>query len=422
MRAERSQRRILLLDCDAFFVQVARLENPDEAGRARLLLVGGSASGRGVVTSASYEARTYGVHSAMPMAEALRLCPDALVVPVPRRACSERSRAIREVLGSLAPVVQAASIDEFYLDLSGTERLLRDESLGDTARRIRQRVLDETEISVSIGAGTGRLVAKLAAGRAKPAGVHVVPGGKEADFLSSFALSQIPGVGPALLEALHDRGLNSVQDLVGVEEAWLRRWFGEARGRWLWERSRGIDPSPVVAEEERKSISSERTFHRDLSDPELLERHLLQLVISVGESLRGKGLSARTITVKIRDSDFRTRQSSQTIDPAFESDRLLFERAREMVRTLRERRPRPTRLIGVGVSNFQSTGGARQLSMLDEHPAEESDRDRTLSRLGDELRARFGREALLPGRIIPDPSTDRGIGSGPGTKDEHGES
>ncbi|TVP56735.1 MAG: DNA polymerase IV [Gemmatimonadales bacterium] len=415
---KRGHRRILLLDCDAFFVQVAQLEDPEGAGRARLLLVGGSASGRGVVTSASYEARTFGVHSAMPMAEALRLCPDALVVPVPRGACSERSRAIREVLGSLSPVVQAASIDEFYLDLSGTERLLRSESLAATARRIRERVLDQTDISVSIGGGTGRLVAKLAAGRAKPAGVHIVPPGEEASFLTSFELSQIPGVGPTLLEALNNRGLKSVRDLVGVEEAWLRRWFGEARGRWLWERSRGIDPSPVVAEEERKSISSERTFHTDLADPDLLERHLLQLVLSVGESMRGKGLSARTVTVKVRDADFRTRQSSQTIEQPLESDRLLFELAREMVRTLRKRRSTPTRLIGVGVSNFDAAGGARQLSMLDEHPAEESDRDRTLSRLGDELRARFGREALLPGRIIPDPSTDRRIGSDPGTRDE----
>ena len=397
------KRRILLLDCDAFFVQVARFVDPEGAGRAQLLLVGGSASGRGVVTSASYDARRYGVHSAMPMSEAVRLCPDAMVVPVPRSACVERSRAVREVLADLAPVVQAASIDEFYLDMTGTERLLRGESFEATATRIRKTVLEATDISVSIGGGTGKLVAKLAAGRAKPAGVHIVPAGREQQFLASFELSEIPGVGPALLKQLHDRGLQCVEDLARVEESWLRRWFGEARGRWLWERSRGVDPAPVVAAENRKSISSERTFDQDIVDPELLERHLLQLVVSVGESLRSKALTARTVTVKVRDSDFQTRQASRTLTEPLESDRPLHELAVQLLHELRSDRRTPTRLIGVGVSNLREAGEARQLSLLEEDPARESDRDRTLSHLGDELRARYGREALLPGRIVREP-------------------
>ncbi len=159
-------RRILLVDCDAFFVQVARLQDPEGAGRTPLLLVGGSAEGRGVVTSASYACRPFGVRSGMPMGEALRLCPEARVVPVPRRACVERSRAVLGTLRELAPVVQAASIDEFYLDLTGMERLLRDEPLEASGERIRTRVRERTGISVSVGGGTNRLVAKLAAGRA----------------------------------------------------------------------------------------------------------------------------------------------------------------------------------------------------------------------------------------------------------------
>lgn len=398
-----TRRRILLLDCDAFFVQVARLEDPDHAGRADLLLVGGAGDGRGVVTSASYEARAYGVRSAMPTSEALRLCPDALVVPVPRSACGERSRAVLKVLEELSPTVQAASIDEFYLDLTGTERLFGGEPLAATADRIRTTVHERTRIRVSIGGATNRMVAKLAAGRAKPWGVHVVDPGSEEGFLRTFSLGDIHGIGPSLLDTLERRGLQTVEDLVRVEEEWLRRWFGEARGRWLWERARGIDPSPVVSDEERKSISSERTFPTDIVDPERLERHLLQLALSVGESLRTRGLRCRTVTVKIRDADFTTRQASRTVAEGLESDRLLYETARALLEELRQRRERPTRLLGVGVTNLSEGEGARQLSLLDEGDALESDRDRTLSRLGDDLRARYGSDALRPGRILPDP-------------------
>jgi DNA polymerase IV len=388
--------RILLLDCDAFFVQVARLEDPEGAGREPLLLVGG-AGGRGVVTSASYQARPSGVRSGMPTAEALRLCPDAVVVPVPRQACVERSRAVAAVLDDLAPVVQAASIDEFYLDLTGTERLF-DEPLEATAERIRTTVKERTEIDVSIGGGTNRLVAKLAAGRGKPAGVHLVEPGGEAAFLQSFDLRAIPGIGPALLEGLAEKGLRTVAEVAAVEEAWLRRWFGEARGRWLRERSRGIDPTPVVAGSERKSISSERTFGEDLEDRAEVERHLLQLALSVGETLRTKALRARTVTVKVRDDDFRTRSASHTVDEPIESDRVLYRLGRELLDELHQRRRRPTRLLGIGVSNLEE-GDARQLSLLDD-PTLESDRDRTLSKLGDDLRARFGKDALKPGRIV----------------------
>ena len=239
---DQPQRRILLVDCDAFFVQVARLADPEGAGRAELLLVGGSSTGRGVVTSASYGARKFGVHSAMPTAQALRLCPGAMVVPVPRNLCSEKSREIRRVLEDLAPVVQAASIDEFYLDLSGTERLFH-ESMEESAWRIRAVVLEQTEISVSIGGGSRKMIAKLASSHAKPAGVHIVPDGKEIEFMRRLELADIPGVGPALLRALTDRGLVTIDDALQVQEEWFQRWFGDQRGAWLYQRIRGIDRS-----------------------------------------------------------------------------------------------------------------------------------------------------------------------------------
>jgi len=254
-------RRILLADADAFYVAVARLVDPEGAGRARLLLVGGSPEGRGVVTSASYETRVYGVRSAMPMAQALRLCPGATVVGVPRRACAEKSAEIRGELERHAPVVEPASIDEFYLDLSGTESLYGGETLSATARRIRDAVRAATGISISMGGGTSKLVAKVAAERAKPHaggdGIHVVEPGAEADFLSPLPLASIPGVGPRFAERLKRRGLVLVQDALPLDRGELTRWLGPATGAWLYDRIRGTDPSRVEPRGVPKSVSRE---------------------------------------------------------------------------------------------------------------------------------------------------------------------
>src|SRR5437016_1047032 len=226
-------RRILLADADAFYVAVARLVDPERAGRATLLIVGGSAERRGVVMSASYEARAYGVQSAMPMARAARLCPGATIVPVPWEACADKGREIGAVLRRFTPAVEQASSDEFYLDLSGTERLYGNEPLAATALRIRDAVLAETTLSLSIGGATSKLVAKLAAGVAKPipgspsAGVHVVPPGAEADFMLRFALADLPFVGPKFQERLARLGLRSVRDVVRPEPETLVRWLGE---------------------------------------------------------------------------------------------------------------------------------------------------------------------------------------------------
>jgi DNA polymerase-4 len=390
------------VDCDSFYVQVARLEDPEGVGREELLIVGGSPSGRGVVTSASYPVRAFGVRSGMPTGQALRLCPDAVVVPVARRACSARSKTVRKTLVRLAPVVQAASIDEFYLDLSGTERLLHGEPLGTTAQRIRTVVLEETGISVSIGGGTRKLVAKLAAGRAKPAGVHIVPPGQEAEFLKGFQLREIPGVGPNLAKALRDRGLVTVPDILPVERDWLCRWFGESRGHWLWERVRGMDRSRVDPGEPRKSVSSERTFSTDIDDDGLLEKEILKLVTSVGGSLRRSGLRGRTVTVKIRDADFRTRTASFTFSETMEADATLFKVARELLVKLRTKRRGGVRLLGIGVSSLVEGEGLPQLELFQGGGPRESERDRTISRTVDGLKDRFGDKAVLPGGLLPE--------------------
>lgn len=396
--------RVLLVDCDMFYVQVARLEDPDGAGQEDLLIVGGSATGRGVVTSASYPVRAFGVRSGMPTSQALRLCPEAKVVPVSRKACSARSKQVRTLLEEMSPVVQAASIDEFYLDLSGTERLFRGETLNDTALRIRKRILNQSRISVSVGGGTRKIVAKMAAGRAKPGGVHVVLPGEEGEFLKTFKLRDIPGVGPVLAEALESKGLVWVPDLMAVDLSWLEKWLGSARAQWLWRRARGLDSSVVSPGEPRKSVSSERTFASDLSEDHDLEKELLRLAGTVGGALRKQGFRGRTITVKIRDQDFRTRTASHTLTDPVESDTILYSVAKNLLRELRGKRRTGVRLLGVGLSSLVEGDTPSQLGLFEEEGPLEPEKFRTLSRITDDLRSRFGEDAILPGRMLEKPS------------------
>jgi DNA polymerase-4 len=401
-----TSRRILLADADAFFVAVARMVDPDGAGKAPLLIVGGSPQSRGVVTSASYEARKFGVRSGMPMSRAVRLCPKALVVPVPRGACSAQSRRIRRVLEQWAPVVAPASIDEWYLDLGGTEALYAHEPLDATARRIREAVIAGTGLSVSIGGGTSRLVAKLAVERAKPkpgtgaTGVHVVPPGGEDAFLDGFDLAELPMVGPRLQEALHRAGLTTVVDAKAAGRATLVRLLGERAGGWLDDRVRGIDASPVEERERAKSISRDETFARDLHDDAALGRELWQLVLRAGADLRRGGFTARTVTVRVRDADFTTRQASRTLPDAIETDQAIGQVARELLARLRRARRVGARLLGVGLSGLaDASEGPGQLALFAEEPAGalETERDRRLARALDQLRGRFGATSIVPG-------------------------
>ena len=393
--------RILLADADAFYVAVARLADPGGAGKARLLIVGGSPAQRGVVTSASYEARAYGVHSAMPMVRAVRLCPGATVVPVPWEACTRKSREIGAVLRRFTPVVEQASSDEFYLDLSGTEQLYGAEPLAATARRMRDAVLAETSLSLSIGGGTSKLVAKLAAGLAKPRpgaaadGVYVVAPGAEADFMLQFALADIPLIGPKAQERLARFGLRTVRDVVPHDRETLVGWLGEREGAWLHERARGIDRAPVEANRETKSVSRDETFATDLDDDGALAAKLLALADRASADVREAGLIARTVTVKLRDADFTTRQASRTLADAVQSDRAVYAVARELLTRLRAARRVPARLLGVALSQLVRAGSESQLSLLESAGNTiETDRDRVISRVIDEVREKFGPDAL----------------------------
>lgn len=392
-------RRILLADADAFYVSVARLADPEGAGKAPLLIVGGSPEGRGVVTSASYECRAFGVHSAMPMARALRLCPKATVVPVSWEMCGRLSGEIRDVLGTFSPVVEPASQDECYLDLSGTERLYKDEPLAETARRMREAVLARTKLSVSIGGGTSKLVAKMAATMAKPGGVHVVEPGAELEFMRRFALADLPFVGPRFQERLARFNLKSVNDALAVGADQLRDWLGEREGVWLWDSIHGISHATVSPGEGQKSISRDETFPVDINDDALLNGELIRLVDRAASDLREDGLLARTVTVRLRDHDFNDRQASKTVDAPVISDRAVLRVAKELLARLRRARPVPARLLGVGLSGLVRTEGQAQLSLLAETaPKAETEKDRAVARVVDELRRKLGDEAVALGR------------------------
>jgi DNA polymerase-4 len=340
----------------------------------------------------------------MPISRALRLCPDALCVPVPHRACGVKHREIREVLERFTPAVQAASIDEWYLDLGGTERLYAGLSLQEIAHRIRNEVRAVTGLSVSLGGGTSKLVAKLAVERAKPkpgtgaTGVHVVPPGEELAFMRQLALADIPGIGPKSSARLADAGLRSVEDVLALDDAALGRLVGERDAVWLAERVRGVDEAEVAEREVAKSISRDETFDTDLHDDLLLEGELAELVGRAAAELRSESLTARTVTVRIRDTDFTTRQASRTVEEALESDRALFAIARQLLAKLRRARRVPARLVGVALSNFTAPATV-QLALFDGSRAPlETAKDREVSKAVDSVRARFGRDAIAPGR------------------------
>jgi DNA polymerase-4 len=401
-------RRILLADADAFFVAVARMVDPEGAGRAPLLIVGGTRESRGVVCSASYEARKFGVRSAMPISRALRLCPQAMCVPVPRRVCGEKSREIRAVLERYAPVVQSASVDEWYMDLGGTEGIYENESLAVTAKRIRDSVVAETKLSVSIGGGTTKLVAKLAVERAKPKpgtnakGVHIVAAGQEGQFLETFDLAEIPLIGPRFQERLAKLGMRTVPDVLQYDVQTLKQWLSAREAEWLFDRVRGIDHSELEAHGDAKSISRDETFAADIDTDDELARELLALVTRAAADLRGDGMTARTVTVRIRDHDFKTRQASRTLDRPVISDRVILEVSHLLLAKLRKARRVPARLIGVALSSLAADATADQLTLFErrDDALAETDRDRVLARTVDRVRARFGDKGILPARLV----------------------
>ncbi|HET8713444.1 MAG TPA: DNA polymerase IV [Gemmatimonadales bacterium] len=403
--------RILLADADAFYVAVARAIDPEGAGKAKLLIVGGSRESRGVVCSASYEVRKFGVRSAMPIARALRLCPAATCVPVPFKQCWEKSREIRSVLQEFTPVVEGASVDEWYLDMTGTEGIYHGEPLATTAQRIRDRVRAATGLTLSIGGGTNKLIAKMAVDRAKPSsggeGVVIIAPGAEAAFLRTCALADIPMVGPKLQARLAKQGLVRVEDVLRLDRTRLEAAAGLSKreAAWLWNRVHGVDDDAVAHRTMNKGISRDETFGKDLHTDEEIERELLRLVTRAAADMRADGLTARTIAVRLRDWDFTTRATQRTLPEPVVSDRVILRVAHELLHKLRQARAVPARLVGVRLSGLTKAHDEDQMALLG---SSETERDRGLARAIDRVRDKYGPKSIIPGGLAPEPRPESG--------------
>jgi DNA polymerase-4 len=329
-----------------------------------------------------------------------------MFVPVPGKACGIKSKEIRAVLQKFTPVVEGASVDEWYLDMAGTEAVYRNEALRDTAHRIRSAVKNETGMSISIGGGTNKLVAKMAVERAKPKpgttgdGVHIVTPGAEAEFLRTFNLADIPMVGPKFQAKLVALGMVTVPDLLKYDIIALRRMLGTNAAEWLWDRAHGIAGSVVEGHGDQKSMSRDETFPIDLSTDEDLERELLGLVTKAAWDLRQSGFTARTITVKLRDRDFKTRSARRTLEKPVVADRVIMETAKELLQKLRRARRVPARLIGVALSSLAEDVDADQLNLFQADDQRlQTDRDVAIARTVDKVRKKFGSKGIVPGAL-----------------------
>jgi DNA polymerase IV len=355
-------RSIFHVDMDAFFVSVEELYDPSLIGKP--VVVGGAADQRGVVSAASYAARKFGVHSAMPLRTAYQLCPQAVFVEGHPDRYRKYSNLVKEVLHQFTPLVEMASIDEAYLDMTGTERLHGPPLLA--AHKLHNAIKAATALNNSIGAATSRLLAKVCSDQAKPHGIVWIPPGAEAAFLAPLDVRKIPGVGKVTEQKLHRLGIRQVGDMAALEPKFLAEHFGQW-GLALGGKSKGLDAGgwfqgEIGEEQDPKSISHEHTFSVDTADADTLEAALAHLSEKVGRRLREHGLWARTIQLKLRYSDFSTFTRALTLSHATQIDTEIYQTARDLLRKHRQSGA-PIRLLGVHTSGFSHEAG--QLDLLD---------------------------------------------------------
>ncbi|MDI6711778.1 MAG: DNA polymerase IV [Anaerosomatales bacterium] len=382
-----SGRAVLHVDMDAFFAAVEQLDDP--ALRGRPVIVGGSPDSRGVVSTASYEARVFGVRSAMPSATAARLCPGAVWLRPRFERYAEVARAVREIFSSVTPLVENASIDEAYLDVTPGES---GEHPAAVARRI-QDAVGRMGLSCSIGVATSKCVAKIASDQEKPGGLVVVEPGTEAAFLAPLPVGALGGIGPAAQKRLARFGVTTLGELAELDPAVAREALG-AFGPVAVQRARGVDPRPVVVERTVKSVSNEVTFEHDLTRDEA-ESRLSGLVEKVASRLRARGLACRTLTVKVRFADMTTRSVQATVEQPTDLGRDMLPIAVELFRKVAVAGPR-IRLLGFGASGLCEP--AVQMGLFGDDASEAARvREQSLARNLDEIRSRFGPAAVQRG-------------------------
>ena len=373
---------------DAFFVEVERLADP--ALRGVPVVVGGGGR-RGVVASASYEARRYGVHSALPTAVAQRRCPGLRVVPPDHRAYAAASHRVFEVLGSFTPLVEGVSVDEAFLDISGLR--LHFSSPRAVAESLLHAIRAETGLPASVGVATVKLIAKMAADDAKPEGILVVPAGSETSYLHPKPVRALWGVGEATHARLEQIGAVAIGDLAALPLESLVGSLGSALGHHLAALARGCDPRPVVPGGEPSSVSVEQTYEEDLAGAERLERELLVLSDRLARRLRRAGSAARTVSLKVRFADFSTITRTHSAAEPTDSARDLFVAARALLDRAGAA-GRPVRLLGLGATRLTPESDPRQLGLAGPDWS-------AVSATVDEIRQRFGEDAVGPARLAP---------------------
>lgn len=335
------------VDLDAFYASVEQKDRPELVGKP--VIVGAAPGHRGVVSTCSYEARAFGVHSAQPISEAARLCPEGIYLPVRMDRYIEVSRQVMEVLAAFTPDVRQISVDEAFLDMTGTEGLWGP-PLG-AALRLKAEIRDRTGLTISVGAAENRYIAKIASGFRKPDGLTIVPAGEEEDFMSRLPLEKLWGAGEKTQERFRELGIRGIPQLRAIGKAGLTALFGNAGGAFLYAAACGRDPGIFRTEAGSRSMSTERTFGRDISDPEVLESLLLGMAQEIALRAWREGARSRTVFIKLRYSDFRTLNPRRTRPSCFEESGELWSEALRLFRSVWN--GSPVRLLGLGLGNLQ---------------------------------------------------------------------
>jgi DNA polymerase-4 len=388
------------VDMDAFFASCELTRRPELRGLP--VIVGGRE--RGVVLAATYEARAFGVRSAMSMASALRLCPQAVVVPPDHRLYHDVSRSIMEMLGQITALVEQVSVDEAFLDVSGARRRLGAPTV--IGARLREAVRARHGVTCSVGIAQNKFVAKLASTHAKPDGMLLVPADATVAFLRTLPVGALWGVGEKTEQALARWGITSVAQLADTDVATLQAAVGRVAGAHLHDLAWGRDPRPVVPGREERSIGAETTFAQDLWDLRAVEEHVLALADKVAARLRGQGVVGRTVAVKVRTSDFRTLTRSRTLSGPTDVAREIYLVARELLGAA-DLRGLPVRLVGVRMENLSPRTGLAEQPTLEEAASPRGEARREAELALDAVRQRFGSGSISLGtRAAPRPTTE----------------
>ena len=380
-------RTIMHVDMDAFFAAVEVLDNPEYAGKP--LIIGGyKDSPRGVVSTCSYEARKYGVRSAMPLSRAAVLCPHGIFIPGRMHRYQEVSEQVHSIFPEFSPVVEPLSIDEAFLDMTGCEHFYS--SLEEMGLALKRRIKEETGLTASVGIAPNKFLAKLCSDWRKPDGLFVLRPQEVQDFLRDLPVSKLWGVGKKSEAVLHQHGLYYIRDILPPSLSWLQARLGAALGTQVYNLARGIDDRPVTPARDVQSIGHEITFPEDQESFSFLRQQLAKMSEKVGWRLRQQGMYARTVSIKVRFGDFKTITRSHTLDYSFHDDDTIF---REALHLLEQVKLKPVRLLGVSVSSL-STGAQLSLFQTETSPAAK------LTEVMDAINRKYSRGAITRGRTL----------------------